>query len=70
MRLDLALVERGLVRSRNQAARLVVDGQVTVNGQVVSKASFEISDADRLDVKQESYVARSAHKLLFALSHF
>ena len=70
MRLDLALVERGLVRSRNQAARLIVDGQVTINGQVVSKASVEVSDADRLVVKQESYVARSAHKLLFALSHF
>lgn len=70
MRLDLALVERGLVRSRNQAARLVVDGHVTVNGQAVSKASLEVSASDLLVVKQESYVARSAHKLIFALSQF
>lgn len=70
MRLDLALVERGLVRSRNQAARLIADEKVLINGQVTTKASLEVSAHDRLTLLQESYVARSAEKLLHALEFF
>ncbi len=70
MRLDLALVERGLVRSRNQAARLIADGQVLVNGEVSKKPAFEVSASDKLVVLQASYVSRSAEKLLHALSQF
>ena len=70
MRLDLALVERGLVRSRNQAARLITDGKVLVNNKVSTKASLEVSQVDVLQVSQEAYVARSANKLLHALSEF
>ncbi len=70
MRLDLALVERGLVRSRNQAARLITDGKVSVNNQIAIKSSQEIHDRDQLLVDQDSYVARSAQKLDYALSKF
>jgi len=70
VRLDLALVERGLVRSRNQAARLITDGKVFVNNKVSTKASLEVSQVDVLQVSQEAYVARSANKLLHALSEF
>jgi len=36
-RLDVILVKRGLVESRNLAQRLVMAGQVRVNDQVVYK---------------------------------
>ena len=70
MRLDLALVERGLVRSRNQAARLIESGHVLVNGKQATKSSAETGPLDKLEVSQNEYVARSAHKLLHALDVF
>ena len=70
MRLDLALVERGLVRSRNQAAQLIADGKVLVNKQVSTRSALEVTQRDVLQVSQEVYVARSANKLLHAISAF
>lgn len=67
MRLDVALVARGLVRSRNQAARLISAGQVTVEGARASKPSQPVSDATRLDANIDPWVSRAAHKLLGAL---
>ena len=70
MRLDLALVQRGLARSRNQAATLIADGQVMVNGKVERKASVLVSESQEITVAQEPYVARSAGKLSAALISF
>ncbi len=70
MRLDLALVQRGLVRSRNQAAQQIADGEVKVNSQIVTKASHEVSDKDKVSVVAQKYVARSANKLVQALETF
>ena len=70
MRLDLALVSRGLARSRNQAASLIEQGLVQVNGELAEKSSQLIEEADRLEVIGEIYVARSAEKLLHALNRF
>jgi len=38
-RLDVVMVERGLVDSRNEAVRLIEAGSVTVSGAPASKAS-------------------------------
>ena len=38
-RLDAALAERGLARSRTHAATLIAEGFVRVGGKVVNKAS-------------------------------
>ncbi len=70
MRLDLALVERGLARSRNQAARLVADGLVKINSEIASKPSQLVETFDKLTVARKPYVARSAEKLAFALDQF
>ncbi|MGB6420613.1 MAG: S4 domain-containing protein [Anaerolineales bacterium] len=42
MRLDLLLVERDLVESRNQAQKLIMAGQVRVDDQIVLKPSTKV----------------------------
>jgi 23S rRNA (cytidine1920-2'-O)/16S rRNA (cytidine1409-2'-O)-methyltransferase len=67
-RLDAALAERGLARSRTAAARLIADGLVSVNGATVIKASTRVEVDARLEVTaSDHYVSRAAHKLLAAL---
>lgn len=71
IRLDAALAERGLARSRTHAAGLIDSGVVTVNGSPVVKASAKVQDTDRIDVANpDHYVSRGAHKLLAALDGF
>lgn len=67
MRLDLALVERGLARSRNQAATLIAEGRVRVNGAPARKASFAVGEDDSITAESEPWVSRAAHKLIGAL---
>ncbi|WP_062381372.1 TlyA family RNA methyltransferase [Demequina pelophila] len=69
MRLDRALVARGLARSRTHAQQLLARHLVTVNGRAVDKASLETGDDARVEVASEGtdYVSRAAHKLLGAL---
>lgn len=42
VRLDVALLERGLTDSRSKAQRLIADGKVSVNGVAVTKASAKV----------------------------
>ena len=70
-RLDLALVERGLVASRTKAQRLVARGVVRVNGDVNLKPSTPIDTADRIDVDEpDTDVGRGATKLRAALERW
>ncbi|MDQ4212861.1 TlyA family RNA methyltransferase [Microbacterium capsulatum] len=70
-RLDAALAERGLARSRTHAASLIDAGLVTVNGAGVIKASTKVSADDLLEVAgADHYVSRGAHKLIAALDGF
>lgn len=73
-RLDAELVRRGLARSRNQAAELVVAGRVTVGGQVATKAATAIGPDDPLlvvpDADRPAYVSRGGHKLAGAFEVF
>ncbi|MDR1386081.1 MAG: TlyA family RNA methyltransferase [Propionibacteriaceae bacterium] len=66
-RLDRALVERGLARSRGQAADLIAQGRVWVDGRPALKASAPIGPDNRLEAVADRYVSRAAHKLLAAL---
>ncbi len=71
MRLDLALVERGLARSRNQAAAFIDAGRVLIKGKPVSKASFNVHDEDSITVVADlDLVSRAGFKLEHALSVF
>lgn len=68
MRLDVALVERGLARSRTHAARLIADGVVRVDGIAVTKASMPVPPAAELSADVDPWVSRAANKLLGALA--
>jgi 23S rRNA (cytidine1920-2'-O)/16S rRNA (cytidine1409-2'-O)-methyltransferase len=72
VRLDTALVERGLVPTRERARAMILAGQVTVDGRVVSKAGTSVSaDADlQLAVPDHPYVGRGGIKLAHALDAF
>lgn len=67
MRLDAALVARGLARSRGQARDLIDGGRVTVNGRPAAKASLPVGPDDTLAAETDPWVSRAAHKLLGAL---
>ncbi|MCL2470539.1 MAG: TlyA family RNA methyltransferase [Propionibacteriaceae bacterium] len=67
MRLDLALVERGLSRSRSHSRQLLESGRVRVEGLSTVKASTSVSDDTLIQVEADPYVSRAAHKLIGAL---
>ena len=71
-RLDLAVVNRGLAASRERAQALILAGQVTVNGQVVSKAGAPIAADARVELvtADHPYVSRGGVKLAGALDAF
>ena len=71
-RLDLALVERGLVASRSRARDLIVRGFVLVDGVQVCKPSLAVSARTRIALGDQAphYVSRGAEKLVAALDHF
>lgn len=67
MRLDVALVARGLARSRNQAAWMVREGRVTVDGIEVRKVSHTVEPDVIIATRDDPWVSRAAHKLIGAL---
>ncbi|HEV7949582.1 MAG TPA: TlyA family RNA methyltransferase [Glaciihabitans sp.] len=70
-RLDTAMVERELARSRTHAARLITEGLVTVDGRPQVKPSFRIRESQTIEVAEtDHYVSRAAHKLNAALNAF
>jgi len=71
VRLDLLLVERGLVESRSQAQALIMAGQVRVDGQVELQASAQIIPSARLELERgPRFVSRGGDKLEAALGAF
>jgi 23S rRNA (cytidine1920-2'-O)/16S rRNA (cytidine1409-2'-O)-methyltransferase len=71
VRLDQALVDRGLCESREKAKRAVMSGQVTVNGQTARKPSEPVQPDDALAIAApEKFVSRGGYKLEHALIHF
>lgn len=71
MRLDLALVAKGIVASRTRADEYIKNGYVTVNARRVDKASTIVSIDDVLIVSEVNpYVSRAALKILSANKRF
>lgn len=70
-RLDQVLVERALCDSREKAKRLILAGQVRVNGQPARKPSDAVKPGDEITVAAgEKFVSRGGHKLERALEYF
>lgn len=70
-RIDVLLVERGLVESRAMAQKLVMAGQVRANGQMVIKASMQLAKDAKLEIEHgPQYVSRGGEKLAGAFAFF
>jgi len=66
-RLDVALVARGLARSRSRAQELIAGGRVRVDGRTAAKPA-QLVGAALIEVDEDPWVSRAAHKLLGALA--
>lgn len=70
-RLDQALVEQGWCDSREKAKRLILAGQVRINGQSARKPSDNVRPGDQVSLDApEKFVSRGGQKLEHALVHF
>ncbi|HUO77314.1 MAG TPA: TlyA family RNA methyltransferase [Thermodesulfovibrionales bacterium] len=71
-RLDILLVEKGMVSSREKARALIMEGNVLVNGMLVTKAGSLVNSDALIELKGEEvpYVSRGGLKLEAALHHF
>lgn len=70
-RLDVLLAQRGLAESRSLAQRLIMAGQVRVDGQVVIKPAVKVSLNVALAVDHgPRFVSRGGEKLQGALDAF
>ena len=67
-RLDTALVERGLVTTRQKAQALIRAGQVRLDSRPVDRVDLRVDETARLEVMaQPRYVSRGGDKLRGAL---
>ena len=71
IRLDQALVQRGLFPSRHQAQSAIMAGEVRIDGRVAAKASDSVLEGHEISVSPRSrYVGRGGIKLEGAIGHF
>jgi len=70
-RVDILLVQRGLVESRTLAQRMVMAGQVRADGQIVDKPSSKVSEDVALSIDRgPRFVSRGGDKLQTAFDCF
>lgn len=70
-RLDILVATQGLCDSREQAQRLILAGEVSVKGQVITKPGTKVDDALPISIKNKpKYVSRGGLKLEGALKAF
>ena len=72
LRIDEALVTRGLYTSRARARDAVLRGTVLVNGVAARKPAQMVAEVDVISAADgaQQYVSRAALKLIHALDHF
>ena len=71
-RLDIILVNRNLVSSRQKAKAIIMAGNVFVNGQKETKAGTSFADTVEIEIKGKplKYVSRGGFKLEKAIEEF
>ena len=72
MRIDQALIEKQLFKTRTKAKEALLAGLVFYSGKQIKKPSFDVSDLSFLEIKGEvmPYVSRGGLKLEKALHEF
>lgn len=71
LRIDVYLHEKGLAESREKARALIMAGDVSVDGQVCTKASATVADGQQVSVKaNDAFVSRGGKKLQKAIDSF
>jgi len=72
MRLDMALVKRGLAPTRARARDLISRGFVTVDGRLKVKVAASVTAQNMINLSKDAplYVSRGAEKLTAALNAF
>jgi len=72
MRLDKYLTEQGTYMSRHQAQVEIKNGAVKINGNVVTKPSFNVSMSDTIEIIKtfNPYASKGGLKLEAALNYF
>jgi 23S rRNA (cytidine1920-2'-O)/16S rRNA (cytidine1409-2'-O)-methyltransferase len=67
LRLDNYLVEQNLAKSRTKAQNYIKEAQVLVDGEVVTKPSFDVTTQEVKLKEFKDYVSRAAFKLAYFL---
>lgn len=72
MRLDVYLVEKGFFQTRNKSATAIKESAIEINGKIVTKPNYEVSDNDVVKIIKETnpYVSRGGFKLEAAINSF
>jgi len=71
IRIDVLMEEKKLSESRSQAQRLIMAGQVRVNGQVILKPSMKFDPNSIIELEQPPrFVSRGGEKLEGAIQAF
>ncbi len=71
MRLDHALVERGLCETRSKAEAMIMAGDVLVNNQKETRAGRPVAESDELTLREKPrFVSRGGDKMEGALQAF
>ena len=68
MRLDLYLTKTFNIQSRNKACELIKSDKVKIDGEIISKPSFNVEDNHKIEILEDDfYVSRAAYKLKYFL---
>lgn len=70
-RLDIAMVERGLVETRSRARAIILAGDVLVDDVAVTRAGAPVAERQTVSLRQKPrFVGRGGEKIDHALAYF
>ena len=71
-RLDIEMVNRGLIESREKAKALIMSGVVYLNEQKALKCGDKVKDGDKIEIRGQKlpFVSRGGLKLDKAIKSF
>ena len=68
MRLDQYIKEKFHIQSRNKATELIKAGKIKIDGKIITKQSYEVSETSKIEILEDDFfVSRAAYKLKYFL---